>query len=143
MGKYIHPNAPAGGGGLGRFKSSLPLGMNPLFDQWLRPSSIWTESQQCFIQHGLKRQFLIAKATDSYLTPKFKFENIAHPGEDLMLGEDAYFNECRKDLPYSSSAGNNDSDLKEKMNKLLKEFAANDSAKKAEKLFGKFHEKNQ
>jgi hypothetical protein len=33
----IHPDAPAGGGGLGFFRSSLSLGLNPDFDAWDNP----------------------------------------------------------------------------------------------------------
>lgn len=36
----IHPNAPAGGGGPGAFRSALPTGANPDLDQWKRPGSL-------------------------------------------------------------------------------------------------------
>lgn len=34
----IHPNAPAGSGGPGAFRSASPLGTNPSMDKWLSPS---------------------------------------------------------------------------------------------------------
>lgn len=42
---YIHPNAPAGGGGPGAFRSAGPLGTNPSMDKWMRPESLGTEPQ--------------------------------------------------------------------------------------------------
>jgi surface antigen len=38
--KNIHPNAPWGGGGPGFFGSVLPMGMNPILDQWWRPTPL-------------------------------------------------------------------------------------------------------
>lgn len=40
---YIHPNAPAGGGGAGAFRSAGPLGTNSRLDQWMRPGPLGTE----------------------------------------------------------------------------------------------------
>lgn len=34
-----HPDAPAGGGGPGAFKSAMPLGANPEMDRWRAPQS--------------------------------------------------------------------------------------------------------
>ncbi|SEL78745.1 hypothetical protein SAMN05216359_1179 [Roseateles sp. YR242] len=40
-----HPNAPAGGGGLGTFKGSGPLGTNGSVEKWSRPGSLGVEQQ--------------------------------------------------------------------------------------------------
>ena len=37
---YIHPNAPAGGGGPGAFRSAGPLGTNPSMDKWMYPGPL-------------------------------------------------------------------------------------------------------
>lgn len=42
----INPNAPAGGGGPGRFRSAMPVGMNPGMDKWMKPGSLGTESSK-------------------------------------------------------------------------------------------------
>ena len=42
----INPNAPAGGGGPGRFRSAMPVGMNPSMDKWMKPGSLGTESSK-------------------------------------------------------------------------------------------------
>lgn len=36
----LHPNAPAGGGGPGAFKSPMPLGANPEIDRWGGPQPL-------------------------------------------------------------------------------------------------------
>lgn len=36
----IHPDAPAGGGGPGAFRSALPTGAHPDIDQWNRPGPV-------------------------------------------------------------------------------------------------------
>ena len=36
----IHPNAPAGGGGPGAFRSAVPLGANPSMDKWMRSGQL-------------------------------------------------------------------------------------------------------
>jgi hypothetical protein len=38
----IHPNAPAGGGGPGAFRSATPAGLNPEMDKWNRPGPLGT-----------------------------------------------------------------------------------------------------
>ncbi len=139
--KNIHPNAPAGGGGPGAFRSVAPLGMNPDIDKWFHPGPIGMESQMCSI-YRLNHPFLIAKAVDGYLSPILRFKDDDYPKENLYLGQDATFGVGRK-LPYSESVGKNESELKEKMNKLLDIFAAGDSSGKAKRLFGKFYEKKQ
>lgn len=50
----IHPNAPAGGGGPGAFRSAVATGMNPAMDQWSRPGPL-----------GLQRGSTHAKLTIS------------------------------------------------------------------------------
>lgn len=40
MPNNIHPNAPAGGGGPGHFKSAGPTGTNPDMDRWNRPGPL-------------------------------------------------------------------------------------------------------
>lgn len=42
----IHPNAPAGGGGPGRFVSALPTGMNSKMDKWFTPGPLIFEPQK-------------------------------------------------------------------------------------------------
>jgi len=45
----IHPDAPAGGGGRGRFRSAKPLGMHPELDRWRSPPPLgrnWLETAQ-------------------------------------------------------------------------------------------------
>ncbi|GEM_PF-1787513 len=37
---YIHPNAPAGGGGPGAFRSAGPLGTNSSMDKWMYPGPL-------------------------------------------------------------------------------------------------------
>lgn len=39
----IHPDAPAGGGGIGFFRSSMPLGLNPDFDVFDNPLPLGVE----------------------------------------------------------------------------------------------------
>jgi hypothetical protein len=39
----IHPNAPAGGGGPGVFRSAAPLGANPGMDKWMIPGPLGTK----------------------------------------------------------------------------------------------------
>jgi Family of unknown function (DUF6402) len=38
--KDVHPNAPAGGGGPGVFRSALPAGLNPDIDKWGGPARL-------------------------------------------------------------------------------------------------------
>jgi hypothetical protein len=40
----IHPNAPAGGGGPGAFKTAAPAGMNGSAEQWARPGPLGVEA---------------------------------------------------------------------------------------------------
>lgn len=47
----IHPNAPAGGGGPGGFRSAGPLGTNPSLDKWMRPGPLGTELEFEIIVH--------------------------------------------------------------------------------------------
>lgn len=42
----IHPNAPAGGGGPGAFRSASPMGMNPAMDKWMRPGPLGVEPKR-------------------------------------------------------------------------------------------------
>lgn len=42
----IHPNAPAGGGGPGAFRSAAPMGANPGMDKWMRPGPLGTEHKE-------------------------------------------------------------------------------------------------
>ena len=42
----IHPNAPAGGGGPGRFRSATPMGTNPGMDKWMRPGPLGTNREE-------------------------------------------------------------------------------------------------
>ena len=39
----LHPDAPAGGGGPGGFKSPLPLGANPELDRWRSPQPLGSD----------------------------------------------------------------------------------------------------
>jgi hypothetical protein len=39
----IHPDAPAGGGGPGAFKSPMPLGANPAMDRWRAPQPMGSD----------------------------------------------------------------------------------------------------
>jgi hypothetical protein len=41
----IHPNAPAGGGGFGKFRSASPSGTNPAMDKWTRPGPLGLDHQ--------------------------------------------------------------------------------------------------
>jgi hypothetical protein len=41
----IHPNAPAGGGGFGKFRSASPAGTNPAMDKWTRPGPLGLDHQ--------------------------------------------------------------------------------------------------
>ena len=36
----VHPNAPAGGGGPGAFRSALPMGADPGQDKWMHPGPL-------------------------------------------------------------------------------------------------------
>jgi len=42
----IHPNAPAGGGGPGAFRSAAPMGTTPDMDKWMHPGPLGTKHKE-------------------------------------------------------------------------------------------------
>ena len=42
----IHPNAPAGGGGPGAFRSATPMGTNTNMDKWMHPGPLGTTHEK-------------------------------------------------------------------------------------------------
>jgi hypothetical protein len=55
--KDVHPNAPAGGGGPGAFRSALPAGLNPDMDKWGGPARLG--GRPTFVAAGFLQAFTL------------------------------------------------------------------------------------
>ncbi len=81
---------------------------------------------------------VLASATDKYMKPKTGYGDPAHRlVGTLKFGPDVKYGTGRK-APKGHNVGSTKADLEKKMRKLLGEFAANDTDKKALALFNSF-----
>ena len=98
--------------------------------------------QTCTSYH-LNKPFLIAQATDSYLTPTnpVSVNDDLLNGGSLLFGQDTTHSSGRTP-PAGESVGVKETDLVAKMNLLLDEFASGDTTGMAKRLFGSFLSKN-
>lgn len=134
----IHPNAPAGGGGTGAFRSAGSLGMNPDMDKWMTPEPLGVghaaaKKQQCNPSWFDKTQsYAISNPTSSAKGLRFTGEDLnflarvlyaeatgsgACPAADERKKEKAailhvfYFRIGRKGYPSNSYVANTFTDV--------------------------------
>ena len=81
---------------------------------------------------------VLATATDKYMKPKTGYIDPSHRHHGVLkFGPDIKYGRGRA-APKGHNVGSTTTDLEKKMRKLLGEFAANDTDKKAEALFNSF-----
>ena len=79
----IHPNAPAGGGGPGNFRSAKSLGTNPSMDKWMRPGPLGTDHKVA--------------------TEKLKIIGVIVAGLPLSQGTIVAVNKAAEKIPHSQT----------------------------------------
>lgn len=79
----IHPNAPAGGGGPGAFRSAGPIGTNPNTDKWLTPGPIGTVQKSKQTAKNCYPKWFDKANSYSISNPTAAAKGLTFIGEDL------------------------------------------------------------